>query len=360
MKTAVKEKHKIDINGESQILQLIPSSLKCSFQFVAERTILKLFGKGTQLNKLPIRVFFEAILDSQERDLFKKRIESDGEHLDLDIDCSSIVNGTLHLNFSLHTANHLMPSQVIADYEQRIQETKNEIALLKNRFYQQEAQNELMKQQINNSDISELKLQSQKLIENSIPKAFFKGTIIAVNSTVIDEYFDNNGKGSNLYEGWFLCDGQNDTPDLRGRVLVGLDKNDADYSSIGKIGGLRNVQLTENQMPSHTHIDQGHSHHVNLKTSTEGHHVHSHGRLFSSYVSGAIDKVYLYEGSGDRYKYHKLIDSGSEQTSPNGDHSHTASGNSNTSRVSLSHTGKNEDHENRQPFYVIAFIIYNG
>jgi hypothetical protein len=31
-----------------------------------------------------MRVFFEAILDSKERDFSKKRIESDGEHLDLD------------------------------------------------------------------------------------------------------------------------------------------------------------------------------------------------------------------------------------------------------------------------------------
>ena len=58
LKSALKEKHKIDINGESQILQLIPSSLKCSFQFVAERTIFKLFGKGTQLKKLPIKEIY--------------------------------------------------------------------------------------------------------------------------------------------------------------------------------------------------------------------------------------------------------------------------------------------------------------
>jgi microcystin-dependent protein len=258
-----------------------------------------------------------------------------------------------------------MPSQVIADYEQRIQETKNEIALLKNRFYQQEAQNELMKQQINNSDISELKLQLQKLIENSIPKAFFKGTIIAVNSTVIDEYFDNNGKGSNLYEGWFLCDGQNDTPDLRGRVLVGLDKNDADYSSIGKIGGLRNVQLTENQMPSHTHIDQGHSHHVNLRTDSSGYHSHSYQDTFYSEVCCHNFHSIRSENPGklgnnagtdyDNVGYDKVRNSDSA-----GSHEHAVKGITNASITILSNTGNNQAHENRPPFYVTAYIIYLG
>jgi hypothetical protein len=79
-----------------------------------------------------------------------------------------------------------------------------------------------------------------------------------------------------------LCDGQNNTPDLRGRVLIGLDKNDVDYSSIGKTGGLRNVELTVDQMPSHTHIDQGHSHDVDLNTDSSGLHHHFYKDTFWS------------------------------------------------------------------------------
>ena len=43
--------------------------------------------------------------------------------------------------------------------------------------------------------------------------------------------------------GWYLCDGRNETPDLRGKFLVGLDKFslDSQYSNIGLNGGLEYV-----------------------------------------------------------------------------------------------------------------------
>lgn len=80
-----------------------------------------------------------------------------------------------------------------------------------------------------------------------------------------------SGDINNIPTGWVICDGQNKTPDLRGRFIVsgkGHNPNNtnfhitpADYVmkysndlSITK-GGLENVKLTEDTMPKH-----GHSH----------------------------------------------------------------------------------------------------
>lgn len=50
-------------------------------------------------------------------------------------------------------------------------------------------------------------------------------------------------------DGWELCNGENGTPDLRGRFLLGASS----AHTIGSTGGSEEVTLTVEQMPSHTH-----------------------------------------------------------------------------------------------------------
>lgn len=57
--------------------------------------------------------------------------------------------------------------------------------------------------------------------------------------------------GSTPPDGWALCDGTNNTPDLRGRFVLG---NSASHA-IGSRGGSETVTLTVAQMPSHSHVD---------------------------------------------------------------------------------------------------------
>lgn len=49
--------------------------------------------------------------------------------------------------------------------------------------------------------------------------------------------------------GWTLCDGTDGTPDLTDRFVVGA----GNQYSVDATGGQDEVQLTENEMPSHTH-----------------------------------------------------------------------------------------------------------
>ena len=60
-------------------------------------------------------------------------------------------------------------------------------------------------------------------------------------------------------EGWVICDGNNQTPDLRGRFILGADPTNVRGSTIVKIpnisGGEENVILYEHQIPPHTHSE---------------------------------------------------------------------------------------------------------
>lgn len=65
------------------------------------------------------------------------------------------------------------------------------------------------------------------------------------------------GKASEVPDGWALCDGTTvngiQTPDLRGRFVVGTGSNGESSYNLGDQGGAETVTLTWNQMPKHTH-----------------------------------------------------------------------------------------------------------
>ena len=58
-----------------------------------------------------------------------------------------------------------------------------------------------------------------------------------------------SGAANNIPEGWALCNGQNGTPDLRNRFVVGAG---GEYA-VGATGGEKTHTLTESEMPRHRH-----------------------------------------------------------------------------------------------------------
>lgn len=58
-----------------------------------------------------------------------------------------------------------------------------------------------------------------------------------------------SGSESNVPDGFALCNGQNGTPDLRDRFVLGAGNKYA----VGEMGGSEEVTLTVEQMPKHSH-----------------------------------------------------------------------------------------------------------
>jgi microcystin-dependent protein len=113
--------------------------------------------------------------------------------------------------------------------------------------------------------------------------------------------------------GWVLCDGSSGRPDLRDRFIVG---SGGTYS-VGTTGGEAFHTLNTNEMPNHDHV------------------MHGQGLIpgISTYLSRANGR---YSGSGGDL----LGGSGSPDTG-----------------MRTGFTGSSQPHENRPPYYALAYII---
>lgn len=119
-------------------------------------------------------------------------------------------------------------------------------------------------------------------------------------------------RGTTPPSGWQLCDGSNGTPDLRGRfvVCVGGSNNYA----VGDTGGVDTVTLTTEQMPKHKHTVYGRS------SGYAGAHNNSPEVI-----------TYATKNWGSPDQYYKINDT--------------------------SEAGNGQAHENRPPYYALAFIM---
>lgn len=119
------------------------------------------------------------------------------------------------------------------------------------------------------------------------------------------------GSVADIPEGWYLCDGDDGRPNLKGMFIAGLDPDDPDYDEIGKTGGAKKVALTAANNGPHSH----------------------------SYTQYTLDQTVSKNGSGIR---------GLNEN------------NSQSGNFSTGSSGTGTPHENRPPYYTLAYIIYIG
>lgn len=76
------------------------------------------------------------------------------------------------------------------------------------------------------------------------------GGIIMYSGEVNASLFDNNGTGKDgsIMQGWQICNGYNNSPNLTGRFIMG------DTLVSGATGGQDQLVLTNEQMPVHNHL----------------------------------------------------------------------------------------------------------
>lgn len=154
-----------------------------------------------------------------------------------------------------------------------------------------------------------------------------------------------SGSVASIPAGWALCDGTNDTPDLRGRFIVGYQAGSSDYGTIGNTGGASAVTLTTNQIPTHNHTASTVADHTHTGTTgSNGNHSHSYGwyqGVGSSQPSGNGGGSWTTRNTGDAGSHsHTFTTAGA------GSHTHT-----------IGNTGGGLSHENRPPYYVLAYIM---
>lgn len=89
-----------------------------------------------------------------------------------------------------------------------------------------------------------------KLISSADGSQFVGGSLSLVPVGTIVAW-----TGEKAPDGWALCDGQNKTPDLRGRFIIGTGKGEnLSERKINDIGGLESVTLTVDNIPPHSHV----------------------------------------------------------------------------------------------------------
>lgn len=132
--------------------------------------------------------------------------------------------------------------------------------------------------------------------------------------------------GTQVPNGWALCNGQIvddlQTPDLSGKFVVGWQSGNEDYNLIGNTGGQEKVTLATQEIPSHVH------------NFADAYFIESHSDLVGA--------------NGTQWIGNNL--SGSNKTDR--DNSYVCLWDHDTRA-----TGGGQPHENRPPYYVLAYII---
>tara|TARA_Y100000004_G_scaffold188252_1_gene242115 strand:- start:1114 stop:2082 length:969 start_codon:yes stop_codon:yes gene_type:complete len=133
-----------------------------------------------------------------------------------------------------------------------------------------------------------------------------------------------SGAANAIPTGWVLCDGQNNTPDLRNRFVVGHGSNFA----VDATGGSADAILVE------------HSHGAGTYTADiNGNHNHNYDHNQSS---TSLDN--------DESNQTIYPNQSQDTTSTNGDHTHTISGNS-------ASEGQSGINANLPPYYALCYIM---
>jgi microcystin-dependent protein len=143
-----------------------------------------------------------------------------------------------------------------------------------------------------------------------------------------------SGSIASIPTGFALCDGASGTPDLRDRFVVGAGST---YNP-NDTGGANSVTLTEAQMPSHTHTGTADSTALDGTIGrTADDQLDQTGGVFTQTATASGNLNAASAGAINAFV-----------TSFDGAHGHS---------LTISSTGGDASHENRPPYYALAYIM---
>ena len=148
-----------------------------------------------------------------------------------------------------------------------------------------------------------------------------------------------SGAANAIPSGWYLCDGNNSTPDLRSRFVVGASASGG--FSVGNTGGSKDAVLV-----SHTHNLSNHVHGFSASTDSQGAHTHTYS---SATQTNRVD-------NDETHQY--LYSNTTQNTGSAGAHTHTISGNTGAPSTNTTDTlGESATNKNLPPYYALIYII---
>ena len=215
----------------------------------------------------------------------------------------------------------------------------------------------------------QVKMNSSLTVEDTVSASVFKGLGECPVGAIIMWSGDVDASGSP--DGWKLCktgsgsyldkNGKSHpVPDLSGKFIVGYQAADdiakitttkigalkeKNYGAVRNTGGEVAHSLAELELPSHQHEASGNGATINIITSGTHQHTVSDYRMNESSSSGDYS-------DGDGTGGHDITRT---TTTGEGGHTHAV-----TSFRGLTGDGdalNNDSHENRPPYYVLAYII---
>lgn len=174
--------------------------------------------------------------------------------------------------------------------------------------------------------------------------------------------FDGTGLGTGVLAGWALCNGNNGTPNLSDRFVMGTISS----STLGVTGGTNSYTLSVAQLPSHNHTfttDSAGSHCHTITVNSAGAHTHSIASVYAYGTPFYCDSGYglaCYSGKTSRYWAGKSTAPSLATASSAGAHTHTtscAASGSHTHTGTTANTGSGAGVDNRPAFIQLAFIM---
>jgi microcystin-dependent protein len=161
-------------------------------------------------------------------------------------------------------------------------------------------------------------------------------------------YFDATGAGTGDWVNIYLCNGNNNTPDKRGRSAIGTTSGmgGGSFSSVvdpsiegnpvyalSSTGGSNTVTLVESQMPAHSHV---------ATNATSGAHIHTFpATLYTKDGASGDDNTFTNEDNTGKVDV--------TQTNTEGDHTHI---------ITVSNSGSGGSHPNVHPVIACHYIMY--
>lgn len=173
--------------------------------------------------------------------------------------------------------------------------------------------------------------------------------------------------GNDIPYGWFECNGENNTPDLRGQFLFSADSNGKNNLHLIKevpvdlsgnyINKSDHIKLKEENIPNHNHTG---------KTNNDSNHNSSHGKVSignDKAAAGTVSAMWLLSLPADNTYYLNTTKGFYTKlaalSNTDGEDNNT-DGKDNTKHQHVfetDETGKGESFEAMPPFHVVRYII---